>query len=131
MDFLGDDIKLNDGDLQINIGSGDFSTASGIDCLVQDILEEFKFPYGDDPDHPERGNKFMKFVNADANDPLVAIEMKQEAKSLLSRDPRIKKNSAIIEATPGTEGYIKMSFETITGNRIDNLVVPISGEVKL
>lgn len=132
MNFLGDDIKLNEpGDMQINIGSGDFSTAKGIECLLQDIIEEFDFPYNDDPDHPERGNGFMRFINSDSDNPLTAIEMKQEAKQILYRDPRVKKNSAVIDAVPGPEGYADISFYTIDGQKVENLVIPVSGEIKL
>ena len=132
MDFLGEDILVDDdGDMVINPRSGDFSTASGIDCVAQDILEEFRFPYLDDPDNPERGNRMMQFVNCDSDDVLVTIEMTQEAKRVVYRDPRIKKGSVKVTAQPGAEGYALITFETITGKIKENLVVPISSEVAL
>ncbi len=126
MNFLGDDIKINEmNDLQINPGSGDLSTAEGIECLCQDIIEEFKFSYLDDPDHPDRGNKIIRHLNADMKNKLVLIELKQEAKRVVSRDPRVKEKSVKIQITTGDESLISISFETIKGNKIENLVVPL------
>jgi len=131
-DFLGDDILVNDDlDAVIAAGSGDFSTVSGIDCVVQDIIEEFSFPYGDDPSNPGRGNRLMQFINCDADDPLASIEMAQEAKAIVYRDPRVKAGSVKVTATPGAEGTIVISFTTISGQVKENLVVPIFSEVQL
>lgn len=129
MDFLGEDILVDDdGDAVINPGSGDFSTVGGVDCVVQDILEEFRFPILDDPDNPERGNRMMRYINCDPSDPLAKIEMEIEARQIVSRDPRVKKGSIRVTATPGVEGYCLITFETITGQVKENLVVPISTE---
>jgi len=132
MEFLGDDIKTNDsGDLVIGVGSGDFGTASGLLCLLQDVVEEFSFPYLDDPDHPDRGNRFMQFVHSNPMDKVSAIEMKQEAKRILSRDPRINKESISIIAQPGSEGYVSMTFDTVDGKTVENFVVPLFDEAQL
>ncbi|HRZ27142.1 MAG TPA: hypothetical protein P5346_09690 [Spirochaetota bacterium] len=131
-DFLGDDILINDDlDAVIAVGSGDFSTVSGVDCVVQDIIEELSFPYGDDPSNPGRGNRLMQFTNCDADDQLAAIEMAQEVKAVLYRDPRVKAGSVQVTATPGAEGSVVISFTTISGQVKENLVVPISSEVRL
>jgi len=129
MNFLGDDIKCNDfGDLVINPGSGDFSTASGIDCLVQDVMDEFSFSYLDDPDHPERGNMVSKFVNADISNKITISEMKQEAKNILKRDPRIESGSIKVKVVAGEFTSIDASFTAIDGKRYDNLIIPVLQE---
>ncbi|GAB4221230.1 MAG: hypothetical protein Kow00102_15210 [Spirochaetota bacterium] len=126
MNVLGDDIKLENGDITFIPGSGDVDTAYGIDCLIQDIIEELEFPYLDDPDHPDRGNA-LYCVNVSENRFYIEkLFIKQELTRILSRDPRIKKNSITIKIS-SNNGYIvaSVSFITITNNTIDNLVVPL------
>jgi len=131
MNLLGDDIKLVDGDIAFTTGNGDSDTVSGIDCLLQDITEELQFPYCDDPDHPDRGNAIFALHVSEEKYALEKIYIKQEVLSILSRDPRIKKNSISIQVVFGSEISVSFSFVTINCIVVDNLVVPVSQGVLL
>jgi hypothetical protein len=125
MNILGDDIKIIDGDISFTPGNGDFDTASGIDCLIQDILEELQFPYLDDPDHPDRGNA-LYCINVPSNQfNIEKLYIKQELTKIMNRDPRIKKNSVSVSISYNENNIIAcITFVTIN-NIVENLIIPI------
>lgn len=116
---IGQDIKLKNGDITINAGSGDFADVSETDVLEQDILEEFGFPYLDDLDNPDRGSIVTKLLNNDTDDELEILAIEGEIKRQILRDSRVYSKSVIIQREEN-QGDVKFSigFKSVTGGSV-------------
>jgi hypothetical protein len=116
----GQDILIENGDIVINTGSGDFADTDSKTALLQDILEEFNFTYFDDLDNPASGSLLGNSVNSGLDEDIVILVAEIEVARLLKGNSFIDEKSVEVSGTVrGKKTIITAAFQTKAGDGLE------------
>jgi len=111
------DILIQNGDIVINVGFGDFAETDATAAMLQDILEEFNFTYFDDLDNPMSGSFLHQSIKAELGEDIVLLSAEMEVERLLKNNRLIDERSVEVSATAnGKKIVISAGFTTKAGD---------------
>lgn len=89
-DFLGQDIKLIEGEIALKYN--DFDTVQGVDTVIQDIITRLYTPKGSLFYDESYGSQLHHFIQAPM-DKITLMDFEGEIKETLKADPRVSNDS--------------------------------------
>ena len=110
------DILIQNGDIVINAGSGDFAGVDDKTAMLQDVQEEFNFTYFDDLDNPKAGTVIGNNVKSGMDEDIAVLSTEIEVVRVLKNNGLIDEQS--VEASAAVNGQkitISARFKTKTG----------------
>lgn len=127
--IYGTDIKIVDGELQIN--TEDFDLVSGVETGVQDVIQRLSTPKGSLFYAKEYGSRLHEFIQA-SKDNFTIKEFVVEIKTVLKEDPRVDNESITVTIGDATDGfYASVTFRFLDDDNSHNLVVSADKDLNI